>query len=115
MLAMTSYKRGDIFLVDFGFSEGIGFKKRLVLIISTEAYHKNRQEVTVSAITGNIERALFGDTKIEKWRETGLIYQPLVTGIVRTIKNTMLINKLGTLLQQDFQNVQKNLKKSLGL
>ncbi len=111
---MTKYKRGDIIVVDFGFSEGTGSKKRPALIISSDNYHKGRQEVIIVAITGNIERVLFGDTKIDKWKEAGLIYPSLVTGIIRTMKNSMIINKLGTLLQQDFQKVQKNLGKALG-
>jgi mRNA interferase MazF len=111
---MTKYKRGDIVLVDFGFSEGTGFKKRPALIISSDNYHKGRQEVIVVAITGNIKSALFGDTKIDKWKEAGLIYPSLVTGIIRTIKDSMITHKLGTLLQQDFQKVQKNLGKAMG-
>lgn len=111
---MTKYKRGDIIVVDFGFSEGIGSKKRPALIISSDNYHKSRQEVIIVAITGNIERVLFGDTKIDKWKEAGLIYPSLVTGIIRTIKDNMIIQKLGTLLQQDFQKVERNLEKVLG-
>ncbi len=111
---MTKYKRGDIVLVDFGFSEGTGYKKRPTLIISSDNYHNDRQEVIVVAITGNIKRALFGDTKIDKWKEAGLICPSLVTGIMRTIKGTMILRKLGTLLLQDFQKVQKNLGKALG-
>jgi mRNA interferase MazF len=111
---MTKYKRGDIVLVDFGFSEGTGTKKRPTLIISSDNYHKGRQEVIVVAITGNIKRALFGDTKIDKWKEAGLMYPSLVTGIIRTIKDSRIIHKLGILLQQDFQKVQKNLGKAMG-
>ena len=121
------YKPGDIVLVDFGFSEGSESKKRPALIISSDNYHKGRQEVIVVAITGNIKRVLFGDTKIDKWKEAGLIYPSLVTGIIRTIKDNMIIHKLrngglasdsqshklGTLLQQDFQKVQKNLGKAI--
>ena len=111
---MTKYKRGDIVLVDFGFSEGRASKKRPALIISSDNYHKNRQEVIAVAITHNIKRVLFGDTKIGEWKEAGLIYPSLVTGIIRTIKDTMIIRKLGTLSKQDFQKVQGNLRKALG-
>ncbi len=111
---MTKYDRGDIVLVDFGFSEGTGSKKRPALIISSDNYHKGRQEVIVVAITGNIEKVLFSDTKIDKWKEAGLIYPSLVTGIILTIKDSLIIHKLGTLLQQDLQKVQKNLGEAMG-
>ncbi len=69
---MTKHERGDIVLVDLGFSEGIGSKKRPVLIISAEPYHRDREEVIVAAITHNIKRVLFGDTKIDNWERAGL-------------------------------------------
>ncbi len=111
---MTKYKQQDIVLVDFGFSEGRGSKRRPALIISSDEYHKDRQEVIIAAITSNIERVLVGDTKIDGWKEAGLLYPSLVTGIIRTIKENMVVHKLGVILQPDFQKVQKNLGKVLG-
>lgn len=111
---MTKYKRGDIVLVDFGFSEGTGSKKRPTLIISSDNYHNGRQEVIIEAITGNIKRALFGDTKIDKWKEAGLLCPSLVTGIIRTIKDSMIVHKLGVLLEQDLQKAEKNLRQAMG-
>jgi len=110
---MTKYKRGDVVLVEVIFSERIGSKHRPALIISGEDYHKSRQEVIIAAVTSNIERILIGDTKIEKWKEAGLIYPSLVTGIIQTIKNKMIIRRLGTLARQDFQKVEENLRRSL--
>ena len=110
---MTKCKRGDIVLVDFGFSERKGSKKRPSLIISSDNYHKSRQEVIAVAITHNIKRALYGDTKIDEWKEAGLLYPSLVTGIIRTIKDSMIVHKLGALSQQDFRKAQENLRKTL--
>ena len=112
---MTKHERGDVVLVDFGFSEGVGSKKRPVLIISTESYHRNREEVIVAAITHNIKRVLFGDTKIDDWKKAGLIYPSLVTGIVRTIKEDMIIRKLGILPQSNLEKVQENIRKAIGV
>lgn len=112
---MTAYKQQDIVLLDFGFSEGTGHKKRPALIISSDNYNKSRKEVIVAAITSNIERILFGDTKIERWQESGLIYPSLVTAIVRTVKNNTILRELGILSKEDFQNAQKNIAKAVGL
>jgi len=112
---MTNYKQQDIVLVNFGFSEETGTKKRPALIISSDNYHQSRQEIIIMAITSNIKRVLFGDTKIEQWEEAGLLYPSLVTGIIRTIKDNMIVRKLGTLLPQDFQKVEKNIRKLMGL
>lgn len=112
---MTNYKQQDVVLLDFGFSEGRGSKKRPALVISSDTYHQSRQEVIVAAITSNITRMLFSDTKVEQWKEAGLLYPSLVTGIIRTVKDSLIIHKLGVLSSPDFQNVRKNLTKAIGL
>ncbi|OHB75739.1 MAG: hypothetical protein A2Z34_06125 [Planctomycetes bacterium RBG_16_59_8] len=112
---MTSYSRGDVILVEFAFSEETGSKKRPALIVSAENYHRQRREVIIAAITSNIRRVLFGDTMIVQWKESGLLFPSVVTGIVRTVKNDMIIRKLGTLPHQDFVGVQRRMRKSLGL
>lgn len=98
-------------MVDFGFTEGKGSKKRPALIISSDGYHKNRQEIIIAAITSNTERVLFGDTKISEWKNAGLLYPSLVTAIIRTIKNSLILRKLGILSKPDFQEVVANIRK----
>lgn len=111
---MTDYKRQDVVLIDFGFSEEIGSKKRPALVISSHSYHQGRQEVIVMAITSNIKRALCADTKIDDWKEAGLLYPSLAAGIIRTIKDSMIIRKLGVLSRKDFLKAENNLRKSIG-
>ena len=112
---MTPSKRGEIVLVEFGYSEGIGSKKRPALVISTEQYHQSRHEIIVIAITSNVSRLLAGDTRIKQWREAGLLFPSVATGIVRTIKANLIVRTLGTLPHQDLQRVERNLRHALGL
>lgn len=112
---MTPAKRGEIVLVEFGFSEGIGSKKRPALVLSTEHYHQSRQEVIVVAMTSNVSRLLAGDTMIKQWREAGLLFPSMATGIVRTIKANLIVRTLGTLPHQDLKRVERNLRHVLGL
>lgn len=110
---MINYKTWDVVLIDVVFSEGGGLKKRPALIISSENYHRTRQEVIIAAITSNIRRVLIGDTVIDEWKEAGLLYPSRVTGIIQTLKWDMIERKLGTLSKKDIQNVQKNLNKAI--
>lgn len=107
-------KRGDVVLVEVVFSEGTETKKRPALVISSDDYHKSRQEVIIAAITSNVTRILMGDTLIDKWQEAGLRYPSLVAGIIQTIKRNKINRKLGVFSKDDFQSVQDNLKKSMG-
>jgi mRNA interferase MazF len=112
---MTPSKRGAIVLVEFGYSEGIGSKKRPALVLSTDEYHQSRQEVIVAAITSNVSRVLAGDTLIKRWREASLLFPSMTTGILRTIKASLIVRTLGTLPQQDLRRVESNLRHALGL
>ena len=97
------------------FSEGVGFKKRPALVISSSEYHRSRNEVIIAAVTSNIDRELAGDTRIKEWKKANLLHPSVVTGILQTIKNNMIERKLGALISEDFQNVQNNLRLILSL
>lgn len=111
---MIKCKYGDIVLVNFGFSEGIGFKKRPALVVSSEVYNTNRQEVIILAITSNVDRLLLGDTKISQWKEAGLLYPSLVTGIIRTVKADMIFRKIGEVSKDDLKKIEESIKKIIG-
>lgn len=112
---MTAYDPGTIVLVNFVFSDESGVKHRPALILSTDQYHRSRQEAIVAAITSNITRLLVGDCKVRAWREAGLLYPSIVTGIVRTVKQDMISRKLGTLAAADLQTVKRKLHEILVL
>ena len=112
---MTAYSRGDVVLVGFVFSDESGRKLRPALVLSSPAYHRGRQEVIVAAITSNIRRRLFGDHLIADWKGAGLLFPSSVTGILRTIKRTMIDRKLGAIPKMDMDAVHRELRRSLGL
>lgn len=112
---MTAHSRGDVVLVGFVFAEGTGKKLRPAVIISTASYHRQRQEVIVAAITSNVTRRLFGDHLIEGWKGAGLLFPSMATGIVRTIKQTMIDRKLGSMPRPDMETIDRELRRCLGL
>ncbi len=112
---MTGFSQGDIVLVNFVFSDERGVKHRPALIVSTDRYHQGRQEVIMAAITSNVNRLLVGDHKLRAWREAGLLYPSVVTGIIRTVKRDMISRKLGTAAATDLQMVKRKLQEVLGL
>lgn len=112
---MTTYDRGDVVLVSFVFSEESGAKLRPAVVVSSRAYNGTRQDAIVAAITSNIRRRLFGDHMITGWKEAGLLFPSMVTGIVRTVKRTMIDRKIGSLATADLDAVDQELRRSLGL
>jgi mRNA interferase MazF len=112
---MTGYSRGDVVLVSFVFSDETGERRRPAVIVSSEAYHKSRQEAIIVAITSRTDRILTGDHLIRDWREAGLLFPSVATGIIRTIKQDMLNRRLGTMSQADMEVIAANLRAALSL
>jgi len=114
---MTVYNLGDIVLVVFVFSDESAKKLRPAAIISSVAYNRSRQEIIVAAITSNIRRRLVGDYLIAcaDWKGAGLLFPSLVTEIFRTIKQTMIDRKVGTMPKPEMQAIDLKLRQSLGL
>ncbi len=112
---MTAYRRGDVVLVGFQFADESGLKYRPAVVLSSRAYHRNRQEVIVAAVTSNVGRAFFGDHFLAGWKEAGLLFPSIVTGILRTIKAQMVHRRLGSAPASELAAIDGNLCKILGL
>ena len=115
MLLTTDYRRGDIVLVNFVFAEETGSKRRPVLLLSSDEYMEGRQEAVVSAITSNMRRILTGDYLMVDWEDSGLIFPSVVTGILRTIKQSMIERKMGEISPRDLAEIESNLTQILEL
>ena len=112
---MTACNRGDVVLVGFVFSDESGRNVRPAVVTSSQDYHRRRQEMVVAAITSNMRRRLFGDHLIADWKGAGLLFPSLVTGIVRTVKRTVIDRKLGSMPRPDMEAVDRTLRRSLAL
>jgi mRNA interferase MazF len=112
---MTAYKRGDMVLVSFLFSDESGLKHRPAVVISSPTYHRGRKEMIVAAVTSNIDRLLFGDYLLAGWKESGLLFPSMVTGIIRTIRSEMIHRRLGSIPPREMTSIDLNLHKILGL
>ena len=112
---MTNCSRGDIVLVRFVFADEDGAKQRPGLIVSTDRYNQGRQDAILAAITSNVGRLLIGDYKIKAWREAGLLFPSTVTGIIRTIKQEMIVRKIGELSDYDLGELETKFRNVLGL
>jgi mRNA-degrading endonuclease toxin of MazEF toxin-antitoxin module len=112
---MTTYNRGDVVLVKFVFADEKGVKQRPGLIVSTAGYHQGRREAIFAAITSNVARLSIGDYKVDSWRESGLLFPSTVTGIIRTIKQDMIVRKMGELPGSEVALVDVKLREILAL
>jgi mRNA interferase MazF len=97
------------------FSDESGLKLRPAVVVSASSYHRAREEMIVSASTSNVQRRLYGDHRIADWKAAGLLFPSVATGILRTIKETMAVRKLGSLSKPDLGAMDQQLRRCLGL
>ena len=112
---MTGYNRGDVILVSFVFADETGIKRRPALIISSGAYHSGRDEAIIAAITSRTDRELTGDHIIHSWESAGLLFPSMVTGVIRTIKQDMIVRRLGSMPAPDMAEIDSKLKMIMGI
>jgi mRNA interferase MazF len=112
---MIGYKRGDVVLIQFIFSDQSGVKLHPEVVISSNEYHSGRKEAIIAAITSQTDRLFIGDCRISDWKEAGLLFPSVATGILRTIKQDMINRKLGTISVLDRPAVEGQLRDSLSL
>ncbi|MGE3342591.1 MAG: type II toxin-antitoxin system PemK/MazF family toxin [Vicinamibacterales bacterium] len=69
MPTTTAYSFGDVVLVPFPFTDQTAAKKRPAVVISSQAYNRQRPDVIVMAITSRVLRAAGapGECVIQEW------------------------------------------------
>ena len=109
------YKRGDVVLVNFAFSDETGIKKRPGLVISSNSYNDHRGELIIAAITSNVKKLRTGDYKVRDYGTAGLLAPSLVTAVIRTIRKNMVERILGEVATTDQIGIDANLRVYLGI
>ena len=107
---MIEFSRGDIVLIRFIFSDESGVKLRPAVVVSSADYQRRRSEAIILAITSQTDRLLIGDHFMADWKNAGLLFPSVVTGIIRTIRQDMVNRKLGHISAADLRAVEGNLQ-----
>lgn len=108
---MTSFKRGDVILVPFPFSDLSGSKKRPALVL---AVNNDWRELVCMMLTSSPKGIM--EIPVSHLDSTGLP-KPTVARIHRlfSIDQSIVLKKLGSLHPEDLKNVMNALCLMLGL
>ena len=119
MPSTTTYKRGQVVVVNVPFSNHSGSKPRPALIMSTEPFHRTLLDVIVCPICSQprfYRRPGPGDYPLRQWKAVGLRYPSTVR-----ISNILAVDKkiitriLGMISSADLERVENGLRQALGL
>jgi len=112
----TTYKRGDVVLVPFPFTDLMGVKRRPGLVVSTEAHNTATRDIVIAQITGNVTgNPRVGDHNIAGWQQAGLVAPSIVRAKLATIETTQINRTIGRLLPADMTQVNAKLRTMLAL
>jgi mRNA interferase MazF len=112
---MTDYKFGDIIPVPFPFTDQTTTKKRPAVIVSSSTYNQNRPDIVIMAVTSQIHSSgYFGDVRIQKWQQAGLLKPSVIKPILTTVEKGLVIKKLGSIADSDRVALAEELQSILG-
>lgn len=112
---MTPYKKGDIILVPFPFSNQTFSKKRPVVVISSDFYNSRYLDIIIMAVTSNTQNPLrIRECLIGDYASAGLLKSSVIKSAISSIDKSLILKKLGTLSSEDLDLLDKTLKEFFG-
>lgn len=115
MPTTTGCEFGDVVLVPFPFTDQTTTKKRPAVVVSSDAYHRDRPDLILMAVTSQVRPAAgVGEPALQHWKEAGLLKPSVLKPILATIEKGLVIRKLGKLDDQDRDALRRALKTILG-
>jgi len=110
------YRRGDVILVPFPFSDLGTTKVRPAIVVSSDLYHKTEPDLLLVAITTKISAATNPtDYVLSDWAEAGLRYPSASKTVLFTLSPARVEYRIGALTARDLAEVDRRLRRALAL
>ena len=107
MKSTMNYKKWEIVLVPFPFTDLTTTKKRPALIISPNEYNE-KFDVVIAFIASKLDLEYrIGDYKIQEWEKSNLPKPSMLRMKFATIDKSIIIKKLGRLSEYDVKKFSK--------
>jgi mRNA interferase MazF len=111
----TGYSFGDVVLVPFPFTDQTAIKKRPAVIVSSAAYHAERRDLVIMAITSQLRtRSALGEFTVIEWKKAGLLTPSAVKPVLTTLDPRLVLKKLGQFQPVDVRSLRATIDTILG-
>ena len=78
---------GDVVLVPFPFTDQTATKKRPAIVVSSDAYHRERPDLILMAVTSQVRpTARIGEVAVQHWKEAGLLKPSVLKPLLATVE-----------------------------
>lgn len=111
----TGYSFGDIVLVPFPFTDQSTAKRRPAVVVSSTAYHRERPDLIIMAVTSQPRPAGgVGEFQVKDWKDAGLIKPSVVKPVITTIEASLVLRRLGQLKSRDQAELRRSIAAIVG-
>jgi mRNA interferase MazF len=106
---------GDVVVVPFPFTDQTATKRRPVVVVSSEAYNRERPDIILMAVTSQVRPTpTVGEAAVVEWRAAGLLKPSVIKPVVTTIEANLVVRRLGVLGADDRRALHEALAAILG-
>jgi mRNA interferase MazF len=107
MPSTTNFKKWEIVLVPFPFTDLTSVKRRPAIIVSPDSYNAGN-DVVITYVTSQLTVASRpGDYQIQKWKEAGLPKPSMVRMKFATVTKNIIVKTIGKLEIEDRERLEK--------
>ena len=119
MPSTTTYRRGQVVVVNVPYSDQSGAKPRPALVVSAEGFHRNLPDLIVCPVSSQpkyYERPGPGDRPLRHWQAAGLRHPSTVrVSNIVAVDKRIVTRVLGSIEAKDLAAVTKDLRHAFGL
>jgi mRNA interferase MazF len=105
----VTFKRFDVLVVPFPFTDSAAVKRRPALVLSAEPFNDRAGHLVLAMITSRENRGWPLDVEIRELRAAGLSHPSVVRMKLFTLDERFVLRKAGKLATADVAAVQKSL------
>jgi mRNA interferase MazF len=119
MPSTTTYRRGDVVVVNVPFTGQGGAKPRPALVVTADAFHRKLPDLIVCPISSQprfFRRPGIGDQPLRHWKTAGLRHPSTVRlSNLLAVEKKIIKRTLGALHVEDLTRVDVALREAFGL
>ncbi|MCB0157858.1 MAG: type II toxin-antitoxin system PemK/MazF family toxin [Caldilineaceae bacterium] len=111
-----AFRRGDVVLLPFPYTNLNATKTRPAVVVSSELYRSARPELLLAYVSSQVDKVMPPlDYVLADWQTAGLLKPSFVRPKVAAIEPALIVHRIGKLSARDRQEVDSRLRKAMDL
>jgi mRNA interferase MazF len=111
-----AFRRGDVVLIPFPYTDLSAAKTRPAVVVSSEAYHAARPELLLAYVSSQLSQAdPTIDYVLADWKSAGLLKPSFVRPKVAAVEPALVVHRAGALTDRDMLEVDRRLRRAMAL